>query len=76
MENLLNSHSTLHYFKQANGLCTVNANSVTGYELERRLLRIQKTEVTPSTVKTVASECGLSYAEIEDLIEGKVYDLW
>lgn len=75
MENLLNSHSALHNFKQANGLYVVSPNSVTAYLLERKLMRILKTEITPTTARSIAKQAGFSIAEIEDIIEGKVYDL-
>jgi hypothetical protein len=75
MENLLNSHSALHNFKQAHGLNIADANSVSAYVLERRLMRILNAEITHKTVRELAKRVGLSIAEIEDIVEGKVYDL-
>ena len=75
MENLLNSHSALHNFKQAHGLNPVSANSVGAYLLERQLLRILGAEITPMNCKSIAKASGLTRIELEDLTEGKVYDL-
>ena len=73
--SITDSASDLHNFKQANGLYRVGANSVAAYKLERKLFRILDAEISPSNALQIARASGFSVIEIEDLIEGKAYDL-
>ena len=75
MKDILNSQSALHNFKQANGIYKVSANSVAAYKLERKLFRILNAEISATNALQVAKASGFSVIEIEDLIEGKAYDL-
>ena len=75
MSNILDSPSGLHNYKQANGIYKVSANSVAAYKLERKLFRILNAEIRPTNALKVAKASGFSVIEIEDLIEGKAYDL-
>lgn len=75
MKDLLNNYSELHNFKQREGITVVGTSSVTAYRLERRLFRILESEISQSTALVVAKKSGFSVIEIEDMVEGKAYDL-
>lgn len=75
MKDLLNNFSELHNYKQQHGLAIVGASTVTAYRLERKLFRILESEISSETALAVAKKSGFSIIEIEDLVEGKAYDL-
>ena len=73
--NLLDDFSRLNNLKQSRGLFQDTSNSISGYLLERKVLRILEEEVPVSHRLTLAQQLGVSGSDLNRAVESSAYSL-